>query len=352
MTLCATIVVGPGFQLTEPVVDVPALAEPEEFLSGKPIVCVDLLGHSPLDCVVEKLLQTGVKSITLVIEEKFSRLLKAKTANAVRLDLVPDASYLWSAAEGAVRELVGHGAEMVLLYRLGAYVEIDFAGLARNHRDAKHQVTAVNTQEGPVDLWMLSSRHLAKNPTIALCDVLDASASSASYTFTGYANPLCSVQDVRALVLDSLNGRCEYAPDGKQIENGIWIHDQARIHHDARITAPAYVGSGATVRSRALVGPQSSIERGCEIAEGTMVDNASILANTYLGRGLHVSESVVDGGRLLALRHGTVVEIDDGYLLGRTAAEEVSQSVTAPNRNSSLAERLLEFRFAPNLRQA
>jgi len=351
MTISATIVVGPGFESAEAVVDALVLSEPRESISGKPMVCADLLGRSPLDCVIQKLLQTGVKSITLVIEEKFSRLLRAKTANAVRLDLVPDASYLWSAAEGAVRELVGHGAEMVLLYRLGAYVEIDFANLARTHRDAKHQVTAVNTDEGPVDLWVLSSRHLAKNPTIALSDMLAASASNTSYSFSGYINRLSSVHDARALVSDSLNGRCEYVPAGRQIEKGVWLHDDARVHHGAKLSAPAYVGSGVTVRARALIGPHSSIERGCEIAEGTIVDNASVLANTYLGRGLHVSESVVDGGRLLALRHGTVVEIDDGYLLGRTAAE-VSHSVTTPSRNTSLAERLLEFRFAPNFRQA
>src|SRR5215470_14811582 len=125
MTLSATIVVGPGFETSESGTDVPALCEPQESISGKPIVCIDLLGRSPLDRVIEKLLQTGVKSITLVIEEKFSRLLKAQTSKAVRLDLVPDSSYLSSTAEGAVRELVGHGAEMVLLCRLGPYVELD-----------------------------------------------------------------------------------------------------------------------------------------------------------------------------------------------------------------------------------
>lgn len=351
MTISATIVVGPGFESSGPLIDAPVLSQPKEFISGKPIVCVDLLGRSPLDCVIQKLIETGVKSITLVIEEQFSQLLKAQTANAVRLDLVPDASYLWSVAEGAVRELVGHGAEMVLLYRLGAYVEIDFANLARAHRDAKHQVTAVNTAEGPVDLWALSSRHLAKNPTIAFSDLLEHRASTTTYTFSGYTNRLSSVHDARALVVDGLNGRCEYAPLGRRIENDIWLHDDARVHHGARVKGPAYVGSGSTVRSRATVGAQTSIERGCEISEGTLVENASILANTYLGRGLHVSESLVDGGRLLALRHGTVVEIDDGYLLGRTAAE-LSHPVATPSRNTSLAERLLEFRFAPNFRQA
>ena len=352
MTLSATIVVGPGFENSESGTGVPALCETQESISGKPIVCVDLLGLSPLDRVIEKLLQTGVKSITLVIEEKFSRLLKAQTAKAVRLDLVPDSSYLWSIAEGAVRELVGHGAEMVLLYRLGPYVEIDFANLARTHRDAKHRVTAATAADGPVDLWVISSRHLAGNPTIPLSDMLESSDSISTYAFGGYINRLSSVQDARSLVLDGLNGRCEYVPAGRQIQPGIWLHDDARVHHDARITAPAYIGSGATIRSRASVGAHSSIERGCEIAEGTIVEVASILANTYLGRGLHVSEAVVDGGRLLALRHGTVVEIDDGHLLGRTATEELSHSETNPSRNSSLAERLLELRFATNFRQA
>jgi hypothetical protein len=60
-----------------------------------------------------------------------------------------------------------------------------------------------------------------------------------------------------------------------------------------------------------------------------------------VGKGLNVAHAVVDGNKLLPLRHHVVVEIQDDKLLGRTLPIESSQPASGGSSGTSLAERLL-----------
>jgi NDP-sugar pyrophosphorylase family protein len=98
--------------------------------------------------------------------------------------------------------------------------------------------------------------------------------------------------------------------------------EQAHVHREARVVAPAYIGRRAKVNAAGLVTRSSSLERDCEVGEATVVEDASILADTHLGRWLDVSHAVVDGNTFVDLRSEVAVEIADGALVGRTKASE------------------------------
>jgi NDP-sugar pyrophosphorylase family protein len=55
----------------------------------------------------------------------------------------------------------------------------------------------------------------------------------------------------------------------------------------------------------------SNVESGCQIDYGTVVEDSSILSNSYVGIGLDLSHSIVDGSNLLNLERGVTLEIAD-----------------------------------------
>jgi hypothetical protein len=46
-----------------------------------------------------------------------------------------------------------------------------------------------------------------------------------------------------------------------------------------------------------------------------VVEDSSVLANTYVGIGLELSHSIVDGGSLLNLHRGVLIEIADSAVM-------------------------------------
>jgi NDP-sugar pyrophosphorylase family protein len=93
------------------------------------------------------------------------------------------------------------------------------------------------------------------------------------------------------------------------------MDDGAEVHRRARIVAPAYVGRASKVMEDTLITRFSSIEKGCCIDYGTVIENSSILENTQVGICLDVCHAVANGNKLLSLGHDVVVEISDPSVL-------------------------------------
>src|SRR5207245_10089213 len=115
-----------------------------------------------------------------------------------------------------------------------------------------------------------------------------------------------------------LAGRCEIAPIGKEIQPGIWIGNCARIPRSVRVLGPCYVGAHTRIRPGALICPGTALERQCEIDCGTIVENSTILPSISLVLGLHVSNCLISGSRLIHLNRNLDVELADTVLLRRT----------------------------------
>ncbi|MFO1413322.1 MAG: hypothetical protein U1F10_05315 [Burkholderiales bacterium] len=92
---------------------------------------------------------------------------------------------------------------------------------------------------------------------------------------------------------------------------------QARVHRNARMRGPVLVGPGSIVAADARVGPNVVLARDVIVEARTTVQDATVLAGTYMGPGLDVSDAIVNGGRLrnLALGADAVLPRSEGLLM-------------------------------------
>jgi hypothetical protein len=270
-------------------------------ISGNsPIVFWDVLGASVLQRTIGRLRQSGLGLISVFNAEDF-------TAKSV--------AEPW---EKAILDYARSGVERILLLTLGAYSEIDFSDLLRFHLQSGSPVTNVSDDRGSLGISIIEAKAAVDHGAILRSRLSALSSCSSTYEFTGYSNRLETVADYRRLGLHGLTGLCELKPLGREAGPGIWVGDGARISKSARVLGPAYIGAGSRLRPGALALGGVSIERNCDIDCGTVIENSSVLPRTYLGPGLHLSQSVVNGSRLLHLGRNLEVDLAETNLLGWT----------------------------------
>lgn len=269
-------------------------------LANYPVAYWNLLGESILQRTVRRLREAGARLITVHYQDQ-------------KTDDGKDSGW-----EKTFLEYVRTGAERVLLISLDAYAEFDLDHILRFHHQAQCPVTHVADADGPLGISVIEGKCVAEDAAQFRRRLSAFTSCSATYEFTGYVSRLRGASEYRELVQHALAGVCQARPVGKEIRPGVWIGDWARISSKARLLGPCYVGAHSKVRAGALVARQAAIEQNCEIDCGTVVENSSILPRTYLGPGLHVSNSVVSGSRLVHLGRNLDVELGETGLLGRT----------------------------------
>ena len=265
--------------------------------ANTPIAVWDVLGQSVLQRTVNRVRNSGISLISIINNQGYSGKSQAEP---------------W---ERAVLEYARMGVEKILLISLGAYSEIDFESLIRSHSESGCKVTNVSDERGPLGISVINTNALGED-TLLRSRLSALSSCSSSYEFSGYSNRLETPADYRRLVLHGLTGMCQLTPVGRQIAPGVWVGEGARISKSVRVLGPAYVGGGSRLRAGAFVAGGSSIERHCDIDCGTVIENSSVLPKTYLGPGLHVSQSVVNGSRLTHLGRNLEVDLSDTNLIG------------------------------------
>ena len=112
---------------------------------------------------------------------------------------------------------------------------------------------------------------------------------------------------------------------GKEIRAGVWVDDGAQVHKQARIVPPAYIGKNSRIGPASLITRSSSIERDCNVDYGTVIEDSTVLANTYIGTGLDVTHSVVCGNMLVHLNQNLVMEINDEILIGNNVTSRLRE---------------------------
>jgi hypothetical protein len=296
------------------------LSESHESLGGDPIASIEMLGQSLLQRNVSRLLRDGVRDIAVLADRGSSTSIRSQLTRNTEVVLANDPTNLWSAAQRKLDQYVENGVDLVVVMRLGAYVEFDLGRLLQFHRAQGQPITPVYDSKGPLDHWVLNaSSNCGQGSTDRAGAKIGDASSGTPFQADGYVNRLANARDLRRLVVDSLLGRCEIRPNGIQLKPGIWVDEGAQVHRRARIVAPAYIGRDVKVRSDALITRCSSLESRCEIGYGTVVEDASILVDTCLGTGLDVTHAVVRGHSLINLKHDVALEINDPKLLsGRT----------------------------------
>jgi carbonic anhydrase/acetyltransferase-like protein (isoleucine patch superfamily) len=316
------------------------------------ITCSEILGRSVLERTIARVRKAGARTISVIGGRC---LLASPEKRDVEIIVAANSFERWPAAQQTLREHGAQGIETVLMIGLGAYMEVNLAEALEFYCDRGVPLTQLQDQQGPLDFWVVDSNWFR------------TAASDCSLPFrygefpglpvpcrmSAYVNRLAEARDLRRLVLDAFLSRCEIRPEGREVRPGIWIDDGARVHKFSRLVAPVYLGRSTRVASSAVITRFSNLERHCQVGEGTVVEEASVLPHTVLGRGLEVSQAVVDGTKFVDLDRNVAVDIDDPNLI-RDVAPCHSHAV-AHREYTSLPARtkeVFEFEYLQGLSRA
>jgi anti-sigma B factor antagonist len=308
-------------------------------LPQEPLACVEIAGRSMVERTIERFAAVGVEVISVLVAAKTMPTLRASFEN-IEIQLVEDVP---TALQQKLAEFREAGIEHSFVNSAEAYAETDFWDFFYFHREARQVVTRAFDRHGSLFLWTVDC---AKGDEFNLERLMEEpKGTGASYFIREYVNRLNHPRDLRQFAEDSLRGRCESRPSGRQIRPGVWIDEKAEIHRKARIVAPAYIGRRSVVRADSVVTRFSSIERDCCIDCGTVVEDSSILANTNVGIWLDVCHAVVSGNKLLSLGRDVAVEIFDASLM-RSGS---SCAVSAPYEHNKRGEDSMNKKEHPPL---
>lgn len=265
---------------------------------------VPMLGCSTIARTVDHLRRNGIREISVFGGRSQGKI-------PVGVDIEGEA---WQSAARQLRICREDGLQTVLILRVGAYVEADLAALVCQHRQEGQAVTRAADQEGVLDLWAVDMQSFDGGD-----DLFSALAETAAAEceVDGYVNRLYSPHDFRRLASDLLTGKCKARPRGTEIRPGIWMEEGVQVARGARVVAPAYIGREVRIADDCLITRCSNVESWSQVDFGTAIEDTSILTNTYVGIGLDLSQSIVDGDQLLNLRYEVRLCISDPVVMKR-----------------------------------
>jgi NDP-sugar pyrophosphorylase family protein len=296
---------------------------PHWFAPKVPFACVEILGRSILARTVSELGQAGIEAITVLADERIApeRPEIERSTNEIPALWVND---VWESVNQGLRTHGESGAETVLIIRVAAYAEIDVEEILEFHRVQSRGVTRVyDTRRCPLDFWLVDTDRAPEQGSLR--ELLEV--DPARYVLRGYINRLERPIDLRRLVTDSFSSRCRLRPLGSETRPGVWVAEGAYVHRKARIVAPAFLGHGSKVDDSCLITRSSNVERNSEIDYGTVVEDSSIMANSYVGIALDITHSIVNGSYLYNLKRDVTLEIADSGIIRRTGT--VSPGIVA-----------------------
>jgi hypothetical protein len=212
--------------------------------------------------------------------------------------------------------LARNGVEQFLVISLQSYAEIDLLDFLRYHRERRSTATAAFNQDGPLGVEVLSRTSLTFNHAAAW-NVPADNVRTSEYRFDGYAKHLRSAKGYRDLVTDALSRQCALTPRGSQFGPATWVSENAKIGRGVRFDGPCFVGSDTILHEGVTLGPFTSVEDGCVIECGTMIEGSTVLPQTFLAAGLSVRRAVVDGSQLEQIDSGIVADLGSAGLARR-----------------------------------
>jgi hypothetical protein len=276
---------------------------------------LDVAGKSPLQRMAERLQQYGVSLISAVVEAASNPGARNRATPSEVTCVPAPAGRFWRTAESVFNDMAQSGAELVVLVRLGAYVEADFEKLIQFHLDGQARVTQMAAGGERLEIFCISASRRNDAASLFRTQLTRCRTECPLVQHEGYLNRLADPRDLRQFAIDILTRQAKTCPAGKEIKPGVWIAQGALIEKGARILAPAFIGSFARIRSGAVITRCSSIERHAEVDCGTIVENSSVLPFSYVGAGLDLGHSVAGMGRIVNLRRDINVEISDPKLI-------------------------------------
>src|SRR5438552_1764562 len=132
--------------------------EAERF-AGRPLGLLDVLGKPRVERVAARLRNFGAEKITILSErEPFAPHFGYPNGiAALHWQHISDDG-LWRACEQVFNDNAHEGAEVILVWRLGAYAEVNLEDQVQFHLDSKNRVTPVMDESG----WLRSEEHTSE----------------------------------------------------------------------------------------------------------------------------------------------------------------------------------------------
>jgi NDP-sugar pyrophosphorylase family protein len=319
----------------------------EVLRGGSPLAGVEVLGRSLLEATVENLQSAGVGPISVLARSSVTGSTDSPSSGLPSDDVQFPQSQNNSLGSGSHRDparffqvedvagslqsnLRAHrnsGIDTALVICLAAYVELDWTRAVQFHREKGRPATRLANADGPLDGWMVETAHFMEQ-----VDVLNSlkAADLGCYEASGYVNRLTHPRDLRQFAVDALTGCCQLRPRGSEIQPGVWLGEGAQVHRGAHIVAPAFIGRSSIAGEDCTIADCSAVESDCEIDCGSTLSDVSLLANTYVGIGLDLRHSVVNGGAVLSLEHDVILEISDAGVVRQNKISRKDVSLPAP----------------------
>jgi hypothetical protein len=273
-----------------------------------PITCVEVLGRSLVERLVERFADE-VEVVSVLVDAKISHLLRPFRCCFDKCDVT-----VADDLERAIAETLKHygetGVDYAFVTDANTYSECDLLDLLWFHRGSRQAVTQAFDHDGDLNLWVVSCVEAREiGPTFLVPKA--EGARFGGYFISDCVKRIAHPCDIRGLVEDVLRGRCEMRPAGTEVRPGVWVDDGAQLHKRARIVAPAYLGRQSVIREDSVITRCSNIESFSYVDYGTVIEDSSILANSYVGIWLDMCHSVVYGKRLWNVARNVALEISD-----------------------------------------
>ncbi len=301
-----------------------------ESMAGVPFAFLEVLGATVLERLAQRLKIAGISQVTLISAAgPDAQTHMERAIHKARLEAISAGKEdFWQASEQTFEEFRQNGADLVLVLKLGPYVEVDYEEVILHHINKRCRMTSVVGVDGAsLGIFVLDSTRRGDASTLFRSGLQKVRDDCERFVAKGYVNLIQTVADFRCLALDGLLQKNAIRPIGKQLRPGVWVGHGANVHRKARVLAPAFIGAYSKVRAASLVTRNSVIEHHAEVDCGTVVEDSTVLPYTYLGAGLDVMHSVVGFQRIWHLLRKVEVEIPDTRLVGITPASAVFRTV-------------------------
>ncbi|HEY7098239.1 MAG TPA: NDP-sugar synthase [Terriglobales bacterium] len=298
----------------------PTPARNSQLLFDTPVAFCEVLGEPLLNRVVKRLRASGVDQVSVISEGAKDKV--------TAIDQLVLGGNFWSAWDSVVSQYLHHGVEMLLLVRLGPYVEINVNEFVQFHRASASPITQAYGSGRPLDIVLVDADSLRGGDTSYRNQFSTLLPHRAHFRSQGYVNSLSKPEDFRKLVSDGLSGACAIQPVGQEVRPGVWLGSNAAVDERAHLEGPVYVGANARVGASCVISGLSSIEEGCEVDCGSSIDDCSVFPGTYVGMGLHVGHALVSGAKLFSLVRNIEVAFGDRRLIASTLASRCQVTST------------------------
>jgi hypothetical protein len=274
---------------------------------------IDILGASLVQRTVDKLSGLSAIAPTVLTGRNVSdQVLPPRSARSC--------SFI-DAWEKALADDISQGAELLLLTRVSTYSDLDYADVLEFHTGSRSPLTQVYGADGSLDVAVVDATLLRNTGDLMRRALSNLIPQQRRFHYSGYINRLRTPRDLHRLMQDGLNSRCNLRPIGKEVRPSVWCGEEADIDSTVRITAPVFVGAASQVASGCTLTGTTSIESDCHIDCGTLVDDALVLAGTYIGPALDVKRAVVGDEKIFSLDRDVEVNVSDARLIGNNVKQ-------------------------------